>query len=256
MMLNLVQVFVNKRIFADPALRHCQVTFAAYHFLITALLLYALSRPAINMFEAKPTSVATILPLSLAMIFNVVLPNASLAYSSVQFYQICRSLMTPCVALLNFVLYQMTIPKQAIYTLVPMCIGVVMVSYFDTAAKTDSNANGTTPIGVFFAFSGVLASSIYTVWISRYHKLLECTSMQLLLNQAPVSVMIMVYVIPFTDNITVWKDTPAPMWMLIVIVRRPFRILFDTTDNLTEWHVRMHDQRFPIRHHQRSRSGQ
>ncbi|QIW95340.1 hypothetical protein AMS68_000858 [Peltaster fructicola] len=206
-------VFVNKRIFEDAALRGCQITFAAYHFLVTAALLYILSRPAINLFQAKQVAILQILPLSLAMIFNVVLPNASLAYSSIQFYQICRSLLTPCVALLNYWICKATIPTQAMLALIPTCVGVAMVSYFETASKTGDKT--TTPIGVMFALAGVLASSVYTVWIARYHKLLECTSMQLLLNQAPVSVLVLAYIIPFSDDVTVWKDTPAPIWLLI-----------------------------------------
>lgn len=170
------------------------------------------------MFQTKPVDFCQILPLSVAMILNVVLPNASLAYSSIQFYQICRSLLTPCVALLNYWIQKAVIPAQAVMALVPTCVGVAMVSYFDTVSKSSSNSKGTSPIGVMFAFGGVLASSVYTVWISKYHRLLECTSMQLLLNQAPVSVMVMVYIIPLSDDITVWKDVPLPTWFLIALV--------------------------------------
>ena len=159
-----------------------------------------------------------VLPLALAMIFNVVLPNASLAYSSIQFYQVVRVLLTPCVAFLNYVLSKATIPALAAFTLVPVCVGVAVVSYFDTMPKGGTDARGTSPLGVLFAFTGVFASAIYTVWIARYHKLLDCTSMQLLFNQAPVSVLLMLYVIPFSDDVTVWRAVPIPTWVLIQLV--------------------------------------
>lgn len=209
---------MNKRLFENKQFRHEQVTFDAFHFGITALLLYTLSRPAINVFQAKQAPLLKILPLASAMILNVVLPNASLAYSSIQFYQIVRVLMTPCVALLNYMISRSTIPLQAAMALVPICIGVGVVSYYDAMPVEGAESKGTTPLGVLFAFAGVIASSIYTVWIARYHKVLEMTSMQLLLNQAPVSVLIMLYIIPFSDDITIWQDTPLPSWLLIGLV--------------------------------------
>ena len=170
------------------------------------------------MFEAKRVNVLSIMPLGMAMIFNVVLPNASLAYSSIQFYQVVRVLLTPIVAILNFTMSGETIPRQAVLTLVPVCVGVAILSYFDTVPKADTAVKGTSLLGVIFAFSGVFASAIYTVWIARYHKLLECTSMQLLLKQAPVSVLLMLYIIPFSDDVTVWSAVSLSTWTLIGLV--------------------------------------
>ncbi|WPB02323.1 uncharacterized protein RHO25_006957 [Cercospora beticola] len=212
-------VFINKRIFQTASLRHAQVTFAAFHFFITFLLLYLVSRPTINLFPAKKLDIYTLLPLAAAMIFNVVLPNASLAYSSIQFYQVARVLLTPCVAGLNFVLYQQRIPRLAAWTLVPVCCGVAVVSYYDTMKKTGQKEvqiqTTTRPLGVFFAITGVVASSLYTVWIKFYHGKLECSSMQLLMNQAPISVVMMLYVVPFADDVTVWRDVGGGVYGLI-----------------------------------------
>ena len=62
------------------------------------------------------------------MSLNVILPNLSLAYSSVAFYQLARVLLTPAVAAINFVLYGDRLPTLAIVSLVPACLGVAMVS--------------------------------------------------------------------------------------------------------------------------------
>jgi solute carrier family 35 protein E3 len=169
---------------------------------VTAATLYAVSRPRINIFQAKRVPLLKILPLAISMICNVVLLNLSLAYSSIQFYQIVRVLVTPAVALMNYIIVRATIPMRAALTLIPVCVGVAVVSYFDTAAK-----------------SGSFASAIYTVWIDKYHRVLECTSMQLLLNQAPVSVLVMLFVIPFSDDITVWASLDSTTWMLVLLVR-------------------------------------
>lgn len=212
------KVFINKRIFEDASLRHAQVGFAAFHFAITALLLYIISRPQINIFQAKRVDPTLVLPLALAMIPNVVLPNASLANSSVQFYQVARVLLTPCVAMINFLVYQDQISRKAALTLVPVCLGVAIVSYFDTAPTGDAAEKRTSPLGVILALAGVVASSVYTVLIKSYHKKLQCESNQLLLNQAPISVLIMLYIIPFSDDVTAVQSTTLELWGLIFLV--------------------------------------
>lgn len=116
---------------------------------------------------------------------------------------------------------------MAAWTLAPVCFGVGVVSWFDTSTgPTKGDENGgegfttttTTPLGVAFAMMGVVASSLYTVWIQWYHEKLECSSMQLLMNQAPVSVLVMLYVIPVADDVTVWRDVGWGVYGLIGVV--------------------------------------
>ncbi|KAI7306279.1 TPT-domain-containing protein [Hortaea werneckii] len=210
-------VFVNKRIFEDEALRHAQVTFAALHFAITAATLYAVSMPRVGMFQRKRVPVLAILPLALAMIASVVLTNASLAFSSIQFYQVARVLTTPCVALLEYIVLGKKITVRASLTLMPVCVGVGIVSYFDTSAKASSTSRATSPLGVFFAFISLFATATYSVWIKKYHQTTGCESAQLLLNQAPVSVLVMLYIIPFSDDVTVWRSVSASTWSIILL---------------------------------------
>lgn len=42
--------------------------------------------------------------------------------------------------------------------------------------------------------------------------------MQLLMNQAPVSVLVMLYVIPVADDVTVWRDVGWGVYGLIGVV--------------------------------------
>jgi solute carrier family 35, member E3 len=211
-------VFTNKAIFSDPSLKLVQLTFASFHFFVTWLTLYTLSRPQFAFFVPRRTSIREIIPLSIAMSLNVILPNASLAFSTVTFYQVARILLTPTVALMNYVLYKATLPSSAIVALVPACIGVAMVSYYDSQPTSDASIKTTSPLGVFFAFAGIFASSLYTVWIASYHRKLQMSSMQLLLNQAPVSSFLLLYVIPFVDTFPNWSQLPLNRWIMILAV--------------------------------------
>lgn len=210
-------VFTNKAIFSDPSLKLVQLTFAAFHFFVTWLTLYVLSRPRMAYFVPRRTTIRDIIPLSIAMSLNVILPNLSLAFSSVTFYQVARILLTPTVALMNFVLYKSTLPRNAILALIPACAGVGMVSYYDSLPTSDANVKTTSGLGVIFAFSGIFASSLYTVWIASYHRKLQMTSMQLLYNQAPVSAVLLLYVIPFVDSFPIWSEVPINRWIMILM---------------------------------------
>ncbi|KAL2138925.1 hypothetical protein VTI28DRAFT_6034 [Corynascus sepedonium] len=227
-------VFTNKAIFSDPSLKLAQLTFACFHFLVTYLTLFLLSRPRLAFFVPRRVPLLDILPLSLAMSLNVILPNLSLAFSTVTFYQIARILLTPAVAILNYMLYRATLPRLAILALVPACVGVGLVSYYDTLPPQSQSHNNnhfyqkqqqqrqavqtTSPLGVIFALSGTLASALYTVWIAAYHRRLRLTSMQLLLNQAPVSAGLLLYAIPLVDAWPAsWLALPAGRWALILL---------------------------------------
>ncbi|KAK4115107.1 TPT-domain-containing protein [Canariomyces notabilis] len=214
-------VFTNKAIFSEPSLKFAQLSFAAFHFCLTYLTLFTVSRPRFALFAPRHIPLRDIFPLSVAMSLNVILPNLSLAFSTVTFYQVARILLTPTVAALNYLLYGATLPRGALLALIPACLGVGMVSYYDslpppsspsssiitttptttttTTTTTITAVKTTSPIGIAFALAGILASSLYTVWISAYQRRLKVSSMQLLHNQAPISALLLLYVIPFVD---------------------------------------------------------
>lgn len=185
---------------------------------MTWLTLYILSRPRFAFFAPRRASIREIAPLSIAMSLNVILPNLSLAFSTVTFYQVARILLTPCVALMNYVLYRQALPAGAVAALLPACAGVGMVSYYDSLPAADASVKTTSGLGVLFAFTGIFASSLYTVWIASYHRKLQMSSMQLLFNQAPVSAFMLLYVIPFVDTFPVWSTVSASRWVMILMV--------------------------------------
>lgn len=218
------QVFTNKAIFEDKSFKSIQISFAAFHFALTGLALYVLSQDRFAFFKPKHASITQMIPLAVAMALNVIFPNLSLAFSTVTFYQIARILLTPCVALLDYVLYRVTMPLNAGLMLVPACLGVGMVSYYDSRPSDDAKVKTTSSLGVIFALTGVFFSSLYTVWIAAFRRKLNMSSMQLLLNQAPVSAFLLLYFIPFVDTAPTFTQVPFSRWFLILLVS-PARLL-------------------------------
>ncbi|KAH9826265.1 integral membrane protein [Teratosphaeria destructans] len=221
-------VFINKHIFTSVPIRHAQVSFAALHFAITAGALYAASSHSLatsasrygirgtQLFERKHLDVLTVLPLAFGMLASVVLTNASLAYSSIQFYQVARVLTTPTVAALEYLVLRKTVPLMAGLTLVPVCLGVGLVSWFDTIAAASAQAaaaGSTTPLGVLFAGLSLVAAATYTVLI---RSIIRVPSV-LLLAQGPISVVLMLYIIPFSDDITGWCSVGLSTWLIVLL---------------------------------------
>ncbi|KAG7290898.1 hypothetical protein NEMBOFW57_000903 [Staphylotrichum longicolle] len=155
------------------------------------------------------------------MSLNVILPNLSLAFSTVTFYQIARILLTPTVALLNYTLYRATLPPLAILALIPACLGVGAVSYYDSlpttptsSSTTSSPSVKTTPLGILFALLGTLASALYTTWIPHRRSLSSCSSSTRRRLGVPL-----LYVIPFADTWPAsWRALPLGRWALFFIV--------------------------------------
>lgn len=210
-------VFTNKAIFDDPNFKLMQTSFASFHFVCTGLTLWVVSRKSIGAFVPKRAGIVEMLPLAFSMCLNVVLPNLSLAFSTVTVYQLCRVLLTPMTAIINYTFYGATIPRNAALALIPVCIGVGVTSYYDTKPATSDQVQTTSTLGIMFALSGVLASSAYTVLIGAYHKKLQMSSSQLLLNQAPISSVMLMFAVPIVDKIPVLGDVPQYRWMMILM---------------------------------------
>lgn len=158
------------------------------------------------------------------MCFNVILPNLSLAYSTVTFYQIARIMLTPTVATMNFVLYSKVLPTGDILSLIPACLGVSMVTYYDSIPVDDEAIKTTSTLGIVFAFAGIFASSLYTVWIASYHRKLNMNSMQLLYLQAPMACFLLLFFIPLVDEFPSPLHVPSRLnkGILVVAVRLSF----------------------------------
>ncbi|KAL6815747.1 triose-phosphate transporter family domain-containing protein [Trichoderma sp. SZMC 28013] len=226
-------VFTNKAIFSEPRWKQSQLTFAFIHFLTTWFLLFVLSQ-SFGMFVPRRAPRLHLIPLGTAMCFNVILPNLSLAHSTVTFYQIARILLTPTVAIMNFVLYGSSLPRGAILSLIPACVGVGLVTYFDSIPVDDHAIKTTSRLGIIFAFSGIFASSLYTVWIAGYHRKLNMNSMQLLYLQAPMACFFLLCFIPLVDDFprAMFEPTRLSTRVLVIV-----STIFASLVNISQFYI-------------------
>ncbi|KAK8194213.1 hypothetical protein M8818_007401 [Zalaria obscura] len=209
-------VYVNKSVFSGPFSR-CQSSFVAFHFAITGATLYLLSRPRLSFFRAQAVSPRTMLPLAAVMSANVLLMNLSLAFSTIILYQIVRVLLSPLTAAINFLLYGARTSASAFVALLLACVGVGVTSYFESKPKADASEKQTTAMGAGFAFAAVASSAVYTVWVGQYHKRLQLSSPQLLLNMTPLGTLLLGGASFFTDSFPVWGEVTRSQWGFVVL---------------------------------------
>jgi len=80
-----------------------------------------------------------------------------------------------------------------IAALTAVCIGVGLTN-------TGSGAAGTTALGASIAVAAFTVTAFYQVWIGKKINDFNVSSPQLLLNQAPISVLILAFMVPFFDT--------------------------------------------------------
>jgi solute carrier family 35 protein E3 len=149
-----------------------------------------------------------VLPLCISFCGFVVLTNLSLQYNSVGFYQIAKVGTTPTVVILETLYYGKVYSTKTKLSLLPVCLGVLLTS------ATDVQFNF---IGALYAFLGVLVTSQYQIWVGSKQKELGLDSMQLLFNQAPISAVMLLFLIPFFESPAQIMDYPYDTQSVIAI---------------------------------------
>ncbi|OAP54918.1 hypothetical protein AYL99_10618 [Fonsecaea erecta] len=185
-------VFANKIVFTDPQFRKFQLGTAAWHFTATTVLLYLATLRPFNFFKPVRLAVRDVLPLSTLFVGFLVLGNLSLALNTVSLYQLAKIMTTPTVVAINFVLFRKRLPNPLLVAILVSCLGVAMTN----VAMVTSN-----PTGTLIAVAAFVTTAFYQIWIGKKVQELDVSAPALLLNQAPISVVMLLCLLPFTDTI-------------------------------------------------------
>lgn len=162
----------------------------------------------LNTFVRKTIPISRVLPLAVAFSVFVVSTNLSLEYNTIGTYQLFKVLTTPVVALITWQYYKTKYSLMVIITLVPVVVGVCTHSVNDIKL---------TIIGTIIASIGVLAASLYQVWVGERMKDLEMNSQQLLYYQAPLSAALLVPFIFIMEPMPNYESSDDQRTALMVI---------------------------------------
>ncbi|KAF2490577.1 TPT-domain-containing protein [Lophium mytilinum] len=184
-------IFLSKKVFSDAQLKACQLMVVMWHFAATGLVLYISTRAPFRVFKAVRLSPWQMAPVCAFFAGYVILGNLSLTYNSIGFYQLAKVMTTPCVVLLNFILFHKTITRYMLLAIVAICMGVALT--IRASAQTQL-------FGVIIAVMAFTSTALYQIWIGKKIEDFEVSGPQLLLNQAPLSVILLIPFVPFFDK--------------------------------------------------------
>ncbi|CAF1191600.1 unnamed protein product [Rotaria sordida] len=198
-------IFLNKYIFS-----HCQIktmTLTAIQMAFTSLGLIICLQ--MNTFVRKSVPIIKVLPLAIAFCAFVVFTNLSLEHNTIGTYQLFKVLTTPVVALISWQYYKTKYSRMVIATLIPVVVGVCTHSVNDIKL---------TLMGTIIASIGVIAASLYQVWVGERLKDLDMNSQQLLYYQAPLSAIILVPLILLMESFPSYATNEEQRTAIITVV--------------------------------------
>lgn len=198
-------IFLNKYIFS-----HCQIktmTLTAIQMFFTSLGLVICLK--MRTFARKSVPLGKVLPLAMSFCAFVVFTNLSLEYNTIGTYQLFKVLTTPVVALISWQFYGTKYSTTVILTLVPVVLGVCTHSVNDFKL---------TLLGTAIASIGVLAASLYQVWVGERLKELDMNSQQLLYYQAPLSAVLLVPFIVVMETLPSYRTAEERQSALTAVI--------------------------------------
>jgi len=146
----------------------------------------------LRLFVPVRAPISKILPISSFFAASIILGNFSLAVNTVGFNQLSKILVTPTIVALNFLLFRNCTSKQRLLAVFLCCLGVGMTNTKEAVAY---------PFGAAVAAAAFTVTALYQIWIGKQLTSLNMSAPQLLLNQSPVAVAMLLCILPFTDTL-------------------------------------------------------
>lgn len=181
-------------IFSSPSLHHVQITTAVWHLFTTFLVLFLTSREPVNLFTPKHISIRRMLPICVLFASYLILGNLSLTYNPVSMYQLAKILTVPCVVLLSYVLFRTTVSQKKLWAVFAACVGVGL-------ATANSPSSSISFLGGAFAVASFTSTALYQIWIGKSLTDQHVSPPQLLMNQAPLSMGMLLLLVPMMDTL-------------------------------------------------------
>lgn len=198
---SIVIVLLNKWLYVHTGFPN--ITLSMIHFVMTFIGLIICEK--LDVFCIKDVAIKDMLLIAMTFCGFVVLTNLSLAHNTVGTYQVAKMLTTPCVIVMQMIFYKKRFGILVKLTLIPIVLGVIINFYYDIQFNI---------LGTVYATMGVFVTSLYQVMVNRKQKEFQMDPMQLLYYQAPLSSIMLFFIVPFLEPA---EQTFARSWSLVDI---------------------------------------
>ncbi|EPY25657.1 solute carrier family 35, member E3 [Strigomonas culicis] len=158
---------------------------------------------SVGFFKHKQLSIIKVLPMCLVFGGAIVSSNLCLLKNTLMVYQCAKIFTTPTVLLLQMGKGYRTSTLTKL-SLVPVCFGAFLSVF--------GEVNLTLGGGVVMILS-IAFNSTYNLWLSTKQKEWAATPMQVLTYQAPISAILLFFMIPFFDDVPKLLDYKPDLFM-------------------------------------------
>lgn len=214
-------VLLNKWLFVHTGFPN--VTLSMIHFVITFIGLVICEK--FDVFCIKDVAIKDMFLIAMTFCGFVVLTNLSLAHNTVGTYQVSKTLTTPCLIIMQMIFYKKQFSLLVKLTLIPIILGVAINFYYDIQFNV---------IGTLYATMGVFVTSLYQVLVNAKQSEFQMDPMQLLYYQAPLSAVMLFFVVPFLEPV---EQTFARTWSLVDIIMVAISSIVAFFVNLTSYWI-------------------
>lgn len=183
-------IFANKQLVFGWAGFHFGTILTIIHFVAT--FLGCLCCVWMGWSERKKLRLKSVFLISCAFCGYVVFNNLSLLKNSVTVYQVSKIVCTPVIAIIEYRKYHNQLSLRVLFALFLVCCGSVLTVGGDTSLSA---------VGLLWCFLAIVSNSFYTVWGKSMQVDLECSPLQLLFYQAPISATMLLLSFPLFDNV-------------------------------------------------------
>ncbi|XP_044866271.1 solute carrier family 35 member E3-like [Mauremys mutica] len=131
-------VFLNKWLYVRLGFPNLSLTLV--HFAATWLGLGLCQ--ALRVFAPKSLRPRQVLPLALSFCGFVVFTNLSLQSNTIGTYQLAKAMTTPAIVAIQSLFYGKSFPLRIKLTLIPITVGVFLISYYDVKFNKKKKKQG------------------------------------------------------------------------------------------------------------------
>jgi len=172
-------VMINKQVFKEYNF-HFPITLVMIHTIVTFLGLSLAS--SLGFFEKKQMPVQPRMILAASFVFYNAASLINLNVNTVGFYQISKILITPCVMVCNFLIYQEGTDSMVKLSVAIMLMGVYMATVTDVDVDM---------IGFIIGMAAVIGAAQQQILIGKMQKRLKASANQLLVSYTPFVVVML-----------------------------------------------------------------
>lgn len=157
--------------------------------------------------QLRVVTCAQVLPIAAAYVGYVILSNMSLKLNTLGFYQMSKICILPVLMVLEGALFSKVPSKVSSLAAVMVCFGMALATVTDQGLVTGTS-------GFLVGTAAIFVTAMYQIWAGSKQKELQIGSLQLLHQYAPVTALLLIFLVPVLEPVGLFDAQPSKATVL------------------------------------------